>query len=108
MVANAFATDSSDDKSSSTIAHSPPCSRIAAASPDALDSVRVVSTVKNPSLANFWEIAPPTPHRAPTGTLLSSSVLPCASFVLRPSDCHFDVAPTTTATGLPLVLVWRD
>jgi hypothetical protein len=27
--------------------------------------------------------------------------------VLRPSDCHLDVAPTTTATCLPLVLrVW--
>ena len=24
--------------------------------------------------------------------------------VLRPSDCHFDVAPTTTATCLPFVL----
>jgi hypothetical protein len=23
--------------------------------------------------------------------------------VLRPSACHFEVAPTTTATGLPLL-----
>src|SRR5437868_2258803 len=52
-------------------------------------------------------MAPPTPQRTPTGRPLSSSVLPCASTVLRPSDCHLDVAPTTMATRLPFVLVWR-
>src|SRR5579863_5107568 len=78
---------------------------MAAARLAALVSVRVVSSTKNPCCANFCAIAPPTPHRAPTGMLLSSSALPCASFVLRPSDCHLEVAPTTTATGLPLVFL---
>ena len=67
----------------------------------ALASLRVVSTVKKPSWANFCATAPPTPQRTPTGTSLSSTVLPCASKVLRPSDCHLEVAPTTTATCLP-------
>ena len=67
---------------------------------DALVSaVRVVMTTKKPSRANLSVIAPPTPQRTPTGRWLSSSALPCASLVLRPSDCHFDVAPITTATG---------
>src|SRR5690242_17110857 len=103
MISNAVATESCDDRSSSTIVHSPRCSRIAAASPVAFASARVVSTTKKPSRANFWAIAPPTPQRAPTGIWLSSSTFPWASFVLRPSDCHLEVAPTTTATGLPLL-----
>ena len=37
--------------------------------------------------------------------MLSSTVLPCASKVLRPSDCHLEVAPITTATFLPAVFV---
>src|ERR1700722_8929058 len=78
---------------------------MASASGVALDSVRVVRTVKKPSCANFWATAPPTPHSTPTGRWLSSNVLPCASKVLRPSDCHLEVAPTTTATCLPLVLL---
>src|SRR4051794_4304209 len=41
------------------------------------------------------------PQRTPMGRLLSSTALPWASLVLRPSACHLDVAPTTTATGLP-------
>ena len=81
---------------------SPPWSRIAAARPEALASLRVVRTVKKPSPANFWATAPPTPQRTPTGRSLSSTARPWISLVLRPSDCHFDVAPTTTATGLPL------
>src|SRR5438270_9691293 len=85
--------------------HSPPCSRIAAASGAALASLRVVSTVKKPSWANFCATAPPTPHRMPTGTSLSSIGWPCASTVLRPSDCHFEVAPITTQIRLPLLLV---
>ena len=84
---------------------SPPCSRMAVASLDALASLRVVSTVKKPSCANFCATAPPTPHRTPTGSSLSSTGLPCASRVLRPSDCHLEVAPITTATCLPLVFV---
>src|SRR5215510_13990886 len=76
---------------------SPPCSRIAFSSPAALAALRVVMTVKKPSRANFWAIAPPTPQRTPTGSWLSSTALPCASLVLRPSACHLDVAPTTTA-----------
>src|SRR5208283_3949823 len=52
-------------------------------------------------------MAPPTPQRAPTGRPLSSSVLPCANNVLRPSDCHLEVAPTTTATCLPFEFVVR-
>src|ERR1700737_5201466 len=87
--------------------HPPPCSRIASASADALASLRVVSTVKKPSCANFWATAPPTPQRTPTGNSLSSTVLPCANNVLRPSDCHLEVAPITTATCLPFVLVLR-
>src|SRR5437870_3243453 len=87
--------------------HSPPCSRMACASADALAAVRVVSTVKKPSWANFCATAPPTPQRTPTGRSLSSSVLPCASKVLRPSDCHLEVAPTTTQTCLSLVFVLR-
>ena len=71
--------------------------------PTALAAVRVVSTTKKPSLANFWAMAPPMPQRMPTGRSLSSSALPCASLVLRPSACHLEVAPTTTATGLPLL-----
>src|SRR5882762_3274584 len=86
--------------------HSPPCSRIAVASLDALASLRVVSTVKKPSCANFCATAPPTPQRTPTGTSLSSSVLPCASRVFRPSDCHLEVAPITTATCLLFVFVF--
>src|SRR5271169_3830031 len=85
--------------------HSPPCSRMAAASLEALASLRVVSTVKKPSWANFCATAPPTPQRTPTSTSLSSTVLPCASKVLGPSDCHFEVAPITTATCLPLEFV---
>src|SRR5262245_47324291 len=79
----------------------PPCSTIAFSSPAAFAAVRVVRTTKNPSRANFWAMAPPTPHRMPTGKSRSSSTLPCASFVLRPSACHFDVAPTTTAICFP-------
>src|SRR5499426_4125383 len=45
-------------------------------------------------------MAPPTPQRTPTGRWLSSSTFPCASWVLRPSACHLEVAPTTTATCL--------
>src|SRR5262245_24645743 len=45
-------------------------------------------------------MAPPTPQRTPTGRWLSSSTFPCASLVLRPSACHLEVAPTTTATCL--------
>src|SRR5437773_3129437 len=86
---------------------SPPCARMACASADALVSLRVVNTVKKPSWANFWAMAPPTPQRTPTGNSLSSTALPCASNVLRPSDCHLEVAPTTTATCLPFALVLR-
>src|SRR6267154_6425640 len=86
---------------------SPPWSRIAAARPDALASLRVVRTTKNPSPANFWAMAPPMPQRMPTGRLLSSTARPWINLVLRPSDCHFDVAPTTTATGLPLLFPSR-
>src|SRR5205085_11524795 len=86
---------------------SPPCSRIADASAAALDSVPVVRTVKNPSCANFCAIAPPTPQRTPTGSALSSTGLPSARAVMRPSDCHFEVAPTTTATGLPFAFALR-
>ena len=78
---------------------SPPCSRIAASNGAAFAVLRVVNTVKKPSFANFWEMAPPTPQRTPTGSSLSSSALPWAKWVLRPSDCHLDVAPITTATG---------
>src|SRR5262250_1187641 len=46
------------------------------------------------------------PQRTPTGRSLSSTALPCASKVLRPSDCHLEVAPITTATCLPFVLVF--
>ena len=84
---------------------SPPCARIAASRPAALALLRVVSTTKKPSAANFWAMAPPTPQRMPTGRSLSSTGLPWASLVLRPSACHFDVAPTTTATFLPLALL---
>jgi len=63
-------------------------------------------TVKKPTWANFCATAPPTPQRTPTSTSLSSTGCPCASNVLRPSDCHFEVAPITTATCLPLALVF--
>src|SRR6516162_8059091 len=106
IVANAAAIESCETRSSSTIMHSPPCSRMAAASLDALASLRVVSTVKKPSWANFCAMAPPTPQRTPTGSSLSSTGLPCASNVLRPSACHLDVAPITTATCLSLVFVF--
>src|SRR6516225_11458682 len=106
IVANAAAIEFCETRSNSTITHSPPCSRMAAASRDALASLRVVSTVKNPSRANFCAMAPPTPQRTPTGSSLSSTGLPCASKVLRPSDCHLDVAPITTQTCLPFVLVF--
>ena len=105
MVAKAAVIDFSDARSSSTIMHAPPCCWIAAASAAAFEAVRVVSTVKKPSLANFCASAPPTPHRAPTGNELSSSALPCASLVLRPSACHFEVAPMMTATGWPLAFL---
>ena len=49
---------------------------MALAKPDAFAALRVVTTVKNPSLANFCAIAPPTPHRTPTGSSLSSTWLP--------------------------------
>src|SRR5260370_37673528 len=52
-------------------------------------------------------MAPPPPQGAPTGRPLPSSALPCASKVLRPSDCHLEVAPTTTATCLPFEFVLR-
>src|SRR5262245_34245068 len=79
---------------------SPPCALMACSSAAALAAFLVVSTTKKPSLANFWAMAPPTPQRMPTGRWLSSSTFPCASWVLRPSACHLEVAPTTTATGL--------
>src|SRR5690606_33185076 len=47
-------------------------------------------------------MAPPTPQRALTGTSASSTASPCTRRVLRPSACHFEVAPTTTATSRPL------
>src|SRR6188474_586393 len=92
--------ESGDTRSSSTIMLSPPCASMACPSADALAAVRVVSTTKKPSLANFWAMAPPMPQRMPTGSSLSSRVLPCASLVLRPSACHLEVAPMTTATCL--------
>src|SRR5439155_15280315 len=92
--------DACDTRSSSTIMLSPPCAVIACFSAAALAAFRVVSTTKKPSWANFWAMAPPTPQRTPTGRSLSSSTFPCASWVLRPSACHLEVAPTTTATGL--------
>src|SRR5262245_62201588 len=95
--------DVCDTRSSSTIMLSPPCALMACSSAAALAALRVVSTTQKPSLANFWAMAPPTPQRMPTGRWLSSSALPWANLVLRPSDCHFDVAPMTTATGLPLL-----
>src|SRR5262245_53680988 len=100
MAAKAREMDSRDTRSSSTIAASPPCPTMAFSSAAALAALRVVRTTKNPSFANFWAMAPPTPQRMPTGMSLSSIARPCASRVLRPSDCHFEVAPTTTATGL--------
>ena len=83
----------------------PPCARMAFSSAAALAAFRVVSTTTKPSLANFWAMAPPTPQRTPTGRSLSSSALPCASLVLRPSACHLEVAPTTTATGRRFALM---
>src|SRR6266542_2420234 len=50
-------------------------------------------------------MAPPTPQRTPTGRALSSSTFPCTSRVLRPSACHLEVAPTTTATDLRVELI---
>src|SRR5262245_58287591 len=105
MAAKAAVIDLSDARSSSTIVQPPPWLLIAASSAAAFAAVRVVSTVKKPSMANFWASAPPTPQRAPTGNELSSSTLPCASLVLRPSACHFEVAPMTTATGWPLAFL---
>ena len=72
---------------------------------DALEVLRVVSTVRKPSWANFWATAPPTPQRTPTGRSLSSISPPCINCVLRPSDCHLEVAPITTATGLRFVVI---
>src|SRR5256886_14596291 len=100
IVANALAMEACDTRSSSTIMPSPPCSVMAFSSAAALAARRVVSTTKKPSLANFWAMAPPTPQRTPTGRWLSSSTFPCASWGLRPSACHLEVAPTTTATCL--------
>src|SRR5947208_11712779 len=97
--------DACDTRSISTIMLSPPCASMACPSADALAAVRVVSTTKKPSLANFWAMAPPMPQRMPTGRALSSTALPCASLVLRPSACHLEVAPTTTATCLPVGLM---
>src|SRR4030095_12190105 len=71
----------------------------------AFAALRVVSTVTKPSRANFWAMAPPTPQRTPTGTSRSSTALPCGSLVVRPSACHLDVAPTTTATGRVFALM---
>src|SRR3981189_3611009 len=51
--------------------------------------------------------APLIPQRMPTGRSLSSTARPWINLVLRPSDCHFEVAPTTTATGLPLIFLPR-
>src|SRR6516165_8119319 len=79
---------------------------MACASADALASLRVVNTVEKPSCANFCAMAPPTPQRTPTGNSLSSTGLPCASKVLRPSDCHLEVAPITTQTCLPFEFVF--
>src|SRR5918996_3999680 len=107
MVANARAIDSRDTRSISTIVLSPPCSTMAFCSAAALAAWRVVRTTRKPSWANFWAMAPPTPQRIPTGKSLSSSALPCASRVLRPSACHLEVAPTTTATGLRAELMRR-
>src|SRR5262245_10163407 len=97
--------DACATRSSSTIMLSPPCDVMACSSAAALAAFRVVSTTKKPSLANFWAMAPPTPQRMPTGRSLSSSTLPCASWVLRPSACHLEVAPTTTATGLRVAFI---
>ena len=44
--------------------------------------------------------AAPIALAAPTANSVSSNALPCTSNVLRPSDCHFEVAPITTATCL--------
>src|SRR5262249_10884696 len=110
ILAKAEVIDFSDERSSSTIMHAPPCCWIAAARAAAFEAVRVVSTVKKPSLANFWASAPPTPQRAPIGNELSSSALPCASLVFRRAACHFEVAPMMTATGRPFTLapIWAS
>src|SRR5262245_58176146 len=105
MVAKALVMDSRETRSSSTIRLSPPCSTMAFCSAAALAAWRVVSTVTKPSRANFCAMAPPTPQRIPTGRWLSSTALPCANLVLRPSLCHLEVAPTTTATGLLAALI---
>src|SRR5512144_2076535 len=91
--------EASDTRSSSTIELVPPWARMASSRAFALGALRVVSTTWKPSFANFWATAPPTPQRMPTGRSRSSSARPWASLVLRPSACHLDVAPTTTATG---------
>src|SRR5262249_22024145 len=105
IVANALAMEACDTRSSSTIMLSPPCALMACSSAAALAAFRVVSTTQKPSLANFWAMAPPTPQRVPTGRSLSSSTFPCASWLLRPSACHLEVAPTTTATGLRVAFI---
>src|SRR5262245_27264144 len=105
MAANALEMYSCDTRASSTIVLEPLWSRMALSSAAALAAFLVVSTTAKPSWANFWAMAPPTPQRTPTGRSLSSISRPWASLVLRPSDCHLEVAPTTTATGRPVELI---
>src|SRR4029453_7180005 len=100
MAAKAREIDSRDTRSSSTVAASPPSPTMAFSSAAALAALRVVRTTKNPPCRSFGGMAPPPPQRMAAGMSLSSIARPCASRVLRPSDCHFEVAPTTTATGL--------
>ena len=84
---------------------SPPCSWIASERPVAFDAVQVVGTVKafRRELVRRRRRRPIGHH---TGISLSSRKVPWANLVLRPSDCHFEVAPTTTATSFSTALVF--
>ena len=100
--------ESSDSRSSSTVMQSSPSESIAASSAEALGLLLVVSTTWKPSRANFSAMAPPTPHRIDSGNLSSGMFPPWTIRVLRPSDCHLDVAPITMATGSVIVhLLWE-
>ena len=83
---------------------SPPCSPIAAARPAALAALRVVRTTKNPSrgelLGDGAADAPADADRQ----LAVVERLAVGQPGVAPSACHFEVAPITTATGLPLLV----
>jgi len=104
--AKAAATESCRERSSSTTMQSPPVIRIAAAGPPHWPRLRSSGRQRIPRRQTFWAMAPPMPQRMPTAGCCHPPP-GMGQFGVAAIRLPFDVAPTTTATGLPLLFL-RD